>query len=437
LKKRPGLSTSLAPVIGLGAALVVASVALADFSQTDWRYIKSIDLPSELREEGLIELRPDVELFAAGASGLVDVRIIDGDESEVPYKIEVGKGESLRTSLSVSLQDLGYVPGRYTRFTADLGREGHLHNRIEFDTFTENFRGQGSVETSSDAITWATVAEEPVYDFTVSDVGRVSRDTEIRYPDSTARYLRVRISDDGDGQVEISGATVFAIEETPAREVSWPVSARSSVQDPDRQATLLNFDLGVSGLPTHRLRLDIADVNFYRDVTVETSLDGETWSGSGSRHAIYAFNTAKFVGESVEITYSEGTERYIRVVIFDQDNPPLTTSGAEVWGHERGIIFSANPEKTYSLYYGNAASRRPSYDIDRVLPYLATEDLLRAGLGPQTENSVFVPAVVPQPPISERLPWLFPLVAAAAAVIIGVMLFGILRRARSMLPPPG
>ena len=228
MKKRPRLSTSLAPVIGLGAALVVASVALADFSQTDWRYIKSIDLPSELREEGLIELRPDVELFAAGASGLVDVRIIDGDESEVPYKIEVGKGESLRTSLSVSLQDLGYVPGRYTTFTADLGREGHLHNRIEFDTFTENFRGQGSVETSSDAITWATVAEEPVYDFTVSDVGRVSRDTEIRYPDSTARYLRVRISDDGDGQVEISGATVFAIEETPAREVSWPVSARSS-----------------------------------------------------------------------------------------------------------------------------------------------------------------------------------------------------------------
>ena len=250
MKRTPLLRTSLTLGVGLASVLTVASVALADFSQTDWRYMKSIGLPDDLREEGLIELDSDVELFATAAPGLVDLRIIDGDGAEVPYKIEVGTGERERKTLTVSLKDVGYVSARYTTFTGDLGREGHLHNGIEFHTVTENFRGQATVETSSDATKWTGVAEQPVYDFTVSGVGRVSRDTEIRYPESTARYLRVRVSDEGDGPVDVSRATVFSMKETPAREVSWPVSTLSSSVDPERQATLVEIDLGASGLPT-------------------------------------------------------------------------------------------------------------------------------------------------------------------------------------------
>ena len=408
----------------------------ADFSLTDWQYVKPVLLPAELREGGLIELHPDVELFAGSAPGLVDIRIIDEDGSEVPYKVEVSEGERQRTPLSASLQDKGYVPGSYTTFTADLGREGLLHNRIEFQTSDSNFRREATVETSSDAVTWARVAEQPVYDFTVSGVGRVSRDTEILYPDATARYLRVRIADEGEGPIEVSGATVFFIKETPAREVSWPTSTPISSQDPDRRATLVELDLGVEGLPTRRLELDIADVNFHRDVNVETSSDRETWQASGSRTAIFAFDTPKFVGDNVEISYPESTARYIRLVIVDQDNPPLTINGVEVWGHERRVVFSVNPARSHSVYYGNAAAPRPSYDIERVLPYLATEDLPQATLGPQTENPHFVIEEPPPAPVSERLPWLFPSVVALAAVVVGLILFGILRQARKMLPPP-
>ena len=436
MKSRPLVTRSLTLTATLAAAILVIPQVFADFSQSDWRYVKSVLLPAELREEGLIELHPDVELFAGAAPGLIDLRIIDEDGSEVPYKIEVSRDERQRTPLSVSLRDNGYIPGRYTTFTADLGREGLFHNRIEFHTPTSNFRREATVETSSDAITWTRIAEQPVYDFTVSGVGRVSSDTEIRYPDATARYMRVRIADEGGGPVEVTGATVFFLKETPAREVTWPISTLKSTQDKERRATLVEIDLGTEGPPTHRMELDISDVNFYRNVSVETSSDGKTWRASGGHTAIYAFDTPKFVGDSVEVPYAQSTSRYIRLVISDEDNPPLVVNGGEVWSHERTIVVSADPTSTYSLYYGNSSGRRPSYDIERILPYLEMEDLAEATLGPQIDNPMFVPESVPQLPISERLPWLFPSVVAVAAVFVGLILFSILRKARRMLPPP-
>ena len=422
--------------VSLGATILVASQVFADFSLTDWRYVKPIRLPSNLSEEGLIELHPDPELFSGSSPGLVDIRVIAASGSEVPYKFEISKGEHQQTSLSVSLRDKGYVSGKYTTFTADLGREGVLHNRVEFRTPSSNFCRTATVETSNDGVTWAMTRKQQVYDFTVREVGLVSRDTDIRYPDTTARYLRVRIADEEEGPVDVSGATVFFMIETPAREVSWPTSALSSSRDTDRRATLVELDLGIDGLPSHRLALEISEVNFHREVSVEASSDRETWHTLGSRTAIYAFDTQKFVGDSLVLTYPESTSRYIRLAIFNQDNPPLTVNEVEVWGHERRLLFSADPAQSYSLYYGNVNARRPSYDIERVLPYLATEDLPQAALGLQAENPMFVEATTPPPPVSERLPWLFPAVVGVAAVILGLILFGVLRQARKMLPPP-
>jgi hypothetical protein len=104
-----------------------------------------------------------------------------------------------------------------------------------------------------------------------------------------------------------------------------------------------------------------------------------------------------------------------------------------VWGLWRRLVFSAKPEHSYQLYYGNVETRHPSYDIERVFPYLATEELPEARLSPQVTNPDFVEK---KPPVSERFPWLFPTVIAVAAVLVALLLFGIVRQARKVLPPP-
>ena len=204
-------------------------------------------------------------------------------------------------------------------------------------------------------------------------------------------------------------------------------------RDAGQRATNVEVDLGTPGLPSHRLTISVPDVNFYREVTLETSTDRENWSAIMRRAEIYAFDTPEFVGESLTITYPETTSRYLRLVIHDEDSPPLTVQEVNVWGSWRRLVFFADPQQSYKLYYGNVEARRPTYDIEQVLPYLVTEELPEAELGPQATNSYFVEE---KPPVSERFPWLLPTVVAVAAVLVALLLFRIFRQARKILPPP-
>jgi len=426
----------LSLVVAALLALVSSSVA-ADFSLRDWQYVKDIILPSGLQQESLVEFVPDREVFAGTASGLADLRIIAGEETEVPYKLEISKPKQEQTSFSVSLRDKGYVPGLHNIFTADLGQEGVLHNEIEFQTSSSNFRRTATVETSNDGSTWMKVAEQTVYDFTVKERNFTTGDASVRYPESTARYLRVKIADGGEGPLEITGATVFYAKETPAKEVPWPVSSIDIGRDETHRTTLVEVDLGTAGLPSYRLAIGVPDVNFNRDVTLEASTDREKWKTILSQATIYAYNTPKFVGKSLTITYPETTSRYLRLVIHDEDSPTLSVQDVKLWGLQRSIIFAADPQESYRLYYANTEAQRPSYDIERVFPYLVTEDLPEARLGPQATNPEFVEKKPPLPPLSERFPWLFPTVIAVAAIVVALLLIGIIRQARKVLPPPG
>ena len=383
-----GLRLALAAA-GLVISALVSSLAFADFSLSDWRYVKPIILPGALPNESLVELSPDTDVFTNSSPGLADLRIIAGDGIEVPYKFEVSRGERQRSSFSVSLRDRGYVPGQYTTFMADLGQQGVLHNEIEIHTRASNFRRSAVVEASTDGATWARVAEQRVYDFTVAERGFSTRDTRVKYTDTTARYLRVQIADEGEGPLDIAGATVFFVKESAAREVRWSASMPGVARDIERRATVVHVDLGAPGLPSHRLEVRATDVNFYREVELESSFDGEEWRNL-TRAAIYAYDTPKFVGNSLVVRYPETASRYLRLVVYNEDNPPVNIQGVDVWGLRRRLVFSADPNQSYKLYYGNAEARRPSYDIERVLPYLATEDLFQASLGPHAESPRFL-----------------------------------------------
>lgn len=426
------------PIVGLLLVAIVlflmgSSSVSAAFPLRDWQYVKAITLPADLQHEGLVEFVPDREVFAGSTSGLVDLRIIMDGDTEVPYKLEVSKAERQRTSFPVDLRDKGYIPGQHTTFIADLGRTGILHNEIEFQAPSTNFRRTAVVETSNDGRIWMKVAEQTVYDFTVKERKFTTRDTGVRYPESTARYLRVKIADEDREPVEITNAAVFFVKETMADEIPWPASILGVSRDTSQGTTLVEVDLGTPGVPSHRLAVEIPEVNFHREVSLQASGDREVWRTILSRSDIYAYDTPKFVGSNLVITYPETASRYLRLIIHDEDSPPLSIQSVDVWGLRHRLVFSANPQHSYQLYYGNVEARRPSYDIERVFPYLVTEELPEAKLDPQATNPDFVEK---KPPVSERFPWLFPTVIAVAAILVALLLLGIIRQARKVLPPP-
>lgn len=419
-------------------SLLTLSSAIADFSLEDWQHVKTIGIPLGLTEKGLVEVAPDPDVYSGASAGLADLRIIQAKDQEIPYELVIETGRRDRSSIPVKIRDLGFVPGQYSSFVAELGREGLLHNEIEVSTDSENFQRDVIVEGSNDNTTWTVLRERSkIFDFTLKERNFTSRFTRVGYPESTVRFLRVRIIDNEEKPLNITGASVYSVVENPAEEASYPATIIQRTEDSAKRTSLIVIDLGLEGLPTNRVTIRTPQVNFYREVTLEGTGDASAlrWDVLQRPSVMYSYDTPKFVGDQLTLSYPETTFRYLRLSIQNEDNPILPVEEVDVFGVSRKLIFEAQPDAPYRLYYGNPKARSPSYELERILPFLETENLPVGTLGPQMENPEFS-AKEKRLPFSERYAWLITVMVAAAAVALAFLLFGVVRKAKKVLPPP-
>ena len=424
--------------VALPAALVsllALSSAAADFSLEDWQFVKSISVP-DVAEGDLVEVVPDPEVFSGAAPGLADLRIVQGNEREVPYQVVVERGSRERRAFPVTIRDLGFVPDQFSTFVADLGESGLFHNEIEVSTSSQNFQRDVMVEGSNDAKTWAVLQEGTrIFDFSLKERDFTARNTRVRYPESTARFLRVKITNAEEDPLNPTGASVFSVSETLAEEASYPASISERTEDTAKRRSLIVFDLGNRGLPTNRLTIQTPQVNFYREVTLEGTGDAPSWSLIQRSGVLYSYDTPKFVGDQLTLSYPETTFRYLRLTVNNEDYPLLPIEGVEVFGVPRKLLFQAQPGASYKLYYGNPEARTLSYELERILPFLETENLPVGTLGPQRNNQAFK-VERSRLPFSERYTWLITVVVVVVAIAVALLLFGVVRKAKKVLPPP-
>jgi hypothetical protein len=244
----------------------------------------------------------------------------------------------------------------------------------------------------------------------------------------------VRIADDGEPALEVTGAVAYYAQALPPRETELPATIASRVEDDEDRRTLLVLDLGTPGLPTTRLTVFTPQRSFYRQVMVDGSADGESWTRVQSSDVLYSFDTPTLAGAKLSVNYPESTFRYYRLTVLNEDNSPLPLTGAVAHGFLRKLIFEASPGGDYRLYYGNADAAATSYELERIFPYLVTDNLPLAALGSHGPNPAYLGP--PAAPLTERLPWLLPIVVAVASLVIGVFLASLFRQLRRMLPPP-
>ena len=432
-------------VVATGAALLLALSVLANTIEQDWRFYKPVALPPGLTGPGLVELEMDTEVYAHAAPGLRDIRIASQQESpEVPYKLLVESGDHRRALVAAKMRDLGRTPGEHTTFILDLQTEGSLHNELEIETASRNFQRKVEIESSDDSESWRIVKTGvTIFDFTVRERGFSTSNTRVSYPDSTARFLRVRIDDEGSGPLDVSGGVVFFARKLEPRLAVLPLSIMERKEDPERKETVLVLDAVRPGFPANRIDLDVPQRNFYRRVTVEgadqlpqTDDDMWMWQTVQWDEAIYDYDTPKFTGNDLSIGFGESRFRYYRITIANEDNPPVPVEGAQASGSVRKLVFSADPARSYRLYYGNEGINAPSYDLEQIFPYLVTEGLPTATLGPHMENPDFFAPPPPPAPFTERYPWLLPVIVAIAALVVGAFLTSIIRQLKGTLPPP-
>jgi hypothetical protein len=153
------------------------------------------------------------------------------------------------------------------------------------------------------------------------------------------------------------------------------------------------------------LTLETPEENFSRLVEIQGSNDLKEWQ----RHLqseFYRFRTTKYEVEKKTFHFPEARDRYLKVIIYNYDDPPLRLASFEVQGIAKDLIFQSESNREYFLYYGNGQASAPHYDVERVKNYLKIETLPRVKLAGENPNRDFVPHV-PQKPWTESRPMLF------------------------------
>ena len=428
---------TLATVIAFAALLTTQPVLAGDIEQ-EWHFYKPVDLPDNFAGPGLVEVKLDREVYAHASPRLGDIRVTEQQEGrEVPYKLLVESGDHRRASVPVKVRDLGQVPGQDTSFIIDLQLQGMMHNEVEIQTSSKNFQRMVGIETSGDGNTWRAVERSgTIFDLTIEARGFTTRDTRVKYPVTTARFLRVTILDEGKEPLNVQGGVVFFDQQLKPRRAVLPIVIIGQEVNPVARETILLLDGASSGFPANRIELEIPHRNFYRQASLEGSYDSSTWDVVQPDEALYDIETPKFVGNDLSIAFRESRYRYYRVTIQNEDNPPLAVEGARANGFLRKLLFSGEAGKSYRLYYGNPNAAAPSYELERIFPYLLTEDLPVVKLGVHTQNPAFTVPAPASKPITERYPWLLSTIVAIAALLIGMFLASLVRQLGGRLPPP-
>jgi hypothetical protein len=423
--------------------MTTAAPALADFNKKDWKYFRQIvdkgindsssgksEKDNAVKDGRYIMLRLDELVYNGCSDNFADLRIINGSGNEVPYKLIESTGEQSASELKAKLFNMSESAGE-TTFVVDTGEQSWLHNRISIDTSIEGFVAKVKIEGSADEQKWNMLLENGLV-YELSSSGTSVSNLEITYPDADYRFLLVTITNNDNVRVPVDSVRIERVKETPSRERE--IIKTGIVLNKNKRKSFAVIDLK-HRQPSNRIELGVAGTNFYRQVVIYGSNDSnkKDWEELGA-DVIYKFETppqssaTSHKSSKMSIKYSPGGfYRYLKLEIIDGDDQPLEADSVRVFDYERQLFYKAG-RQPLSLYYGNPKALNPSYDIERVYPYVKNASTSRAGLAPEKDNNMYM---MPEKPWSEQNPAVLWLVLIATGGIIAFFCFRLIRQIES------
>ena len=354
-------------------AVLAASLAAAaaDVDETQFRYTRSLDAAAAGTP---VRFEPDGSMYGHARVGFPDLRILDADGEQVPWRHEP-------TAAPVPSQPVEVVArgrlGDTVTVVVDRGPVRPVIDRIALDIPDSVFVGDVEVQGSNTGAegSYATLSTTPIY----AVRGAVSaRSTTAVFPPTDYRFLLVRAS----GVTDITGATVARDPSQPPME---PVEARSTKRDRER-TTVVTLDLGYARVPVDRLSIRSSTPRYVRRVAVEGSNDGTTFVPLSNGEI------ARFPGVDLSKIALAARHRLLRVTIRNGDDAPLEGLRITAEARPRLLLLASGYKPSFRLLYGAATLPGPSYDFAR-LPAAATgfENAREGTLGAERANELFEP----------------------------------------------
>ena len=349
------------------AALVAVGLA-AQVDASEFRYSRTLVAPDGVT----VRFEPDGAMYGHAADGFRDLRVVDADGTQVPWRTE--PLPDAVAPRAVTLVARGELDG-VVSVVLDRGATADVIDRIELDVPDREFVGEVEVLGSS------TGAEGSYAGLSVTQIYAVrgavaARSTTALFPSTDYRFLLVRAR----GVSRIDGATVSRDPLQPRLEA---VAAASSVRRRPR-ATVVTLDLGFPNVPVDAVEVQSSTDTFVRRAVVEGSNDGTTFVPLGGAEV------ARYRGVNLDRIPVDGRQRYVRVTIVNGDDAPLAGLRVRALAHDRPLVLAEGFTPPYRLLYGAPGLAAPAYDFAQLPAGAIGLDRVREGeLGPEALNADF------------------------------------------------
>ncbi len=305
---------------------------------------------------------PDA-LYGRIKQDMSDMRILgvttQGDTVEAPYILRVSRGRNGQEE--IAFKTINRVHDSKGYFHTFEKTAGQAINRITVQFNRANFDWRIRLEGSHDQREWFTLAE----DYRILSLEKnktVFRYTDIVFPESDFTYFRLFIPATDDPGLQSAVLSREKREENRFR----PYRVRKLERGKERHArTVLMVELE-QPLPVSYLGLDVTDsMDYYRPVTVTYLADSfrteRGWKYRYRRLTSGVLDSRR----KVPLVFPTVTAQKLKIIINNDDNPPLHTGAVEVKGYIHTLVARFPQPANYALYYGRAGAKPPVYDIAR------------------------------------------------------------------------
>ena len=381
--------------LALVGVWIAAQASDTDEARSAWKFRRGVTVAGDRSGFAALPLPPEVA--AAAQTNLRDLRLIGSDGREVPFVVD--QLTDRRTTREWR-GDLVYtIAEKKTRsvWIVDF-RAPRQFDTLELNVDDRDFAKRLCVEVSDDRRAWRVIAADAgIFDREWN--GRIHH-TSITVPAAeTARYMRLTADDHLSPPIMIHGVTARMTR--PVAGERWSREA-PLVVTPTTVEKVSRFRMDLpSGLPMDKIELSADDVAFSRRVTLseEREVSGrKTRSilGQGNVYRI-RLDDAATGGEvlSVVVNHPQGGTLFLEIA--NGDSPPLRNVRVTVSGVGERLLFPVGDVgRSWTLYYGNSATRAAHYDIEAIKGRLGLHpSFVPAEIGVETPN----PRYQPVPPL--------------------------------------
>ncbi len=354
----------------LALLAVLVAVGAGDVDESDFHYTR----PLQAVAGSPVTVEPDARMYGHARIGFPDLRILDANGLQVPWRPEP-KPAAL-ASTPVALIARGRREGAVS-VVLDRGAARPVIDRVELEIPDRTFTGRVVVLGSNTGAegSYARLSSTPIY----SVRGAVSaRSTTAVFPPTDYRYLLVQAR----GVSDITGASVARNPEQPPLESVSSTSRTSQEEGP----TVVVLDLGFRKVPVDGVHVGSSTPSYVRPVRVEGSNDGRTFVPLADGQV------ARFPGVDLSKVDVDAHHRFLRVTIENGDDRPLAHLNVDAEATPRRLLLAGGYAPPFRLLYGGPGVTAPTYDFAR-LPAPATgfEDAVEGKLGAEAVNASFAP----------------------------------------------